>query len=155
MHPSAGFPAALPVTTTAVTPPVEPNVTFAFDTGSSWFRQLRACGKAWLSALVTAPCDGFSGTLPGANCGPLGAAGAAGAAAPAPAAPTAFCTASPRLPAGAFAGAGAAGELVACAIIAESSETLEPPPAFSVAATFFAPGPDTRRAPAGPATAFG
>ena len=41
MHPSAGFPAAAPVTATFCTPPVDPKVTVASETAESAGRHAR------------------------------------------------------------------------------------------------------------------
>src|SRR5512146_2988779 len=83
MHASAGLPAAAPVTDTLCTEPADPNTIAACETGSSGPRQLLASGRTAPIAPVTAPCDGFCGTLPvgrfdpaagiasfGLSCGP-------------------------------------------------------------------------------------
>src|SRR5262245_38435913 len=74
MQASAGLPAAAPLTVTLCTLPFEPKVIIALETGESGWRQARAAGSAAPIAPVTAPCEGFCGTLPAANCG-LSAAG--------------------------------------------------------------------------------
>src|SRR5580698_5694352 len=105
MHASTGLPAALPMTTTELTEPSDAKVTVARETGSSGFRQERASGNARPIAPLTAPCEGLSGTLPGAYdgaAGPVGSVAAAGAPAP----PTACSTASPRAPGAAGGGGG-------------------------------------------------
>src|SRR4051794_1481769 len=97
MHASAGLPAAPPLTLTLWTVPPEVNVIDARETASSGPRHARAPGRTAPIAPVTAPCEGFCGTLPAANCGPAGpAAGVTGL----PSSPTAPFIAAPRSPPG-------------------------------------------------------
>src|SRR3954469_18396258 len=99
MHASAGLPAAPPVTLTLATVPADVNVIDARETASSGPRHARAPGRTAPIAPVTAPCEGFCGTVPAANCGPvLPAAGVASTGLPF--APTAWPIAAPRSPPG-------------------------------------------------------
>src|SRR5688572_24424190 len=71
IHSAAGLPAAPPVTLTLWTAPPDVNVIDARETGSSGPRHARAPGRTAPIAPVTAPWEGFCGTVPAANCGPV------------------------------------------------------------------------------------